>query len=638
MASNRKFDLVEPKSDNKLLLLVLIISFLLAFWSLGPHLWDRYRVSTDTHTFYWMARIQDPTLFARDYLEISSNFVFETNILGFYLPIYLLGPGYGLFFYLLSTLIDYIWLSKWIALLLLPICVVYLFKLGKLLDSALTGVSLSLLFVFFILASPLSLSIASGVQRAFALPLYIIFLYYLIRRQYLGAALMIFISALIYLPNFPPMVLAYLLLLVKVERPFRLTVNAEPFTIMPLGISLLLSIVIVAFAVAARLDLSIVSKPAVFPSVTNIVENEAVSKDPVFQPKGQAPLFLSFPFLGRAGVFDMGADVTNFLVMLVFAFLIYKALGPRSIQRMPREIWILLVAGIIMYTISLFFVFEFSSFALYLPSRYTRSTLFLTAFYFAGLNWVDFLHELPNWLRRNIRLLIFFILTLSLALGIVYILTPNRPLLIPTFWLVGLMISSILAVLGGSLLFWLATHKSFLKTPTGWSILFVIGIIVVYLGTVYIQILGVKTTNPSEHERDIYEFVATLPKDAVLVGDPDIMTNIPLFSKRSVLFRSLFPRRDAPVVEYFDTQYAETAQDVLEFCQQYQITYFVLDIRDFSPDYVAKGEFFYQPWNSRIVARVTNRSNFVLPQLEPIFVSGPLMVIKCDAETILANN
>jgi hypothetical protein len=171
-----------------------------------------------------------------------------------------------------------------------------------------------------------------------------------------------------------------------------------------------------------------------------------------------------------------------------------------------------------------------------------------------------------------------------------------------------------------------------------WSIIFAVGVMVVSLGTVYINTLEAETTNPSEHERDIYAFVASLPKDAVFAGDPDVMTNIPLFSKRSVLFRDLFPRSDAPIVEYFDAQYAEIPERILDFCQRYQVSYLVMDTREFDPDYVDNGEFFYQPWNDGIVEAVAGRSDFVLPQTQPVFASGPFVVTECDEETILAGN
>jgi len=142
--------------------------------------------------------------------------------------------------------------------------------------------------------------------------------------------------------------------------------------------------------------------------------------------------------------------------------------------------------------------------------------------------------------------------------------------------------------------------------------------------------------NPSDPERDIYEFVGSLPKDVVLAGDLEIMSGIPLFSQRSVLFRELHPDINAPILDFFDALYAESPETVLGFCQRYNLSYLVLDRTDFAPDYLAEGNFFYQPYNDMIVEMVAGRTNFVLPHLQPVFASGPFVVIKCDAETVLA--
>lgn len=146
--------------------------------------------------------------------------------------------------------------------------------------------------------------------------------------------------------------------------------------------------------------------------------------------------------------------------------------------------------------------------------------------------------------------------------------------------------------------------------------------------------------NPSEAERDIYEFVGSLPKDVVLAGNPVIMSGIPLFSQRSVLFRDLMPNSNpnAPIFirDFFNAQYAESPKVVLDFCQRYRISYLVIDDREFASDYLDRKNFFYQPFNDEIVAMVAGRSNFVLPQIEPVFMSGPFKVIRCDPETMLA--
>jgi hypothetical protein len=619
-------NLNTPRWSRRLLAIAVACALLMTVWALSPGLWDRYRVVRDVQNFYWMARAQDADLFPTDYLYISDSVMIQANVQGFHLLLYPLSLGYGLIFYLASVYVEYIWLAKLSVLILVPICVGYLYKSGQWLKDNLTGVSLSLIFTFFVLASPLSVSIASGLQRAFALPLMIVFLYYLLRRKFISASLMIVLSALIYLPNFPLMVLTYALMFVVLDRRHGPRLNLVGAKLTSFGLALLLSGVFVVLALFVQLDL--LSAPVSVPAVSEPLEN--VTDDATYHARGAQPLFIGFPFLGRAGIFDTGGDVVNFIVLMILGLLVYKVNGPSTLRRVPGALWRLLAASLIMYFISLIFVFGFSSFALYLPSRYTRISLLLVMLFFVGLNWVDFLNELPAWATRNARLIIFFLVSLGMAFVAIYLIGPNQLLIIPTLWIVGLMLSGVLALWGGSNLIWLFTRKSPRKHWLRWGIALLVTLIVISLGTIYIGILGVKTTNPSRAERDIYEFVATLPKETVLAGDPDVMTNIPLFSRRSVLFRELFPGRNAPIVEYFDAQYAESAQPILDFCRRYQIGYLVLDSREFSADYLAEKKFFYQPWNDRIVDLVSDRSDFVLTQIQPVYNSGPFAVIKCD--------
>lgn len=602
------------RSSSRLLAVALLISVLLIGWSLWPQLWDKYRVVRDTQNFYWMARAQDLALFSTDYLTIASEKTTAFNIFGFHLLVYWLSPGYGLLFYLLSILVDYVWLAKLSVFVSGPVCVFFLFKLGRFLQDRWTGLSLSLIGLFFILASPLALSIIGGLQRSFVAPILIIFLYCLVRRQYAWAALMILIAALVYLPIFPPMVLTYLLTAIRFKRPF---VSVSRRWLVPLAISLSLSGVVVTLALMARFQLFPGSSPA------PVFGSTALTSISKFQSEGSAPLFISFPWLGRAGIFDKGADVVHFLVLLIVAILVYRLVGVSSVRRMSPVLWRFLAASMMMYAVSLFFLLELNSVVLYLPSRYTRSSLLLTLLFFVGLNWPVFIRELPGWLIKNGRLVIFFFVVLGAALGVVYTAAA------PVVWLVGLMMGAILVLIGGSLIFWVARSP---LTLSRLAMLAGLGAMVVSMSTVYIRILGDDTINPTPAERAVYEFVATLPKDAMLAGDPAVLTGIPLFSRRSVLFRDLFPKSTAPIIEYYTAQYAETPETVRAFCRQYQVDYLVIDLREFRPDYLARQDFFHQPWNDEIVKRVAGRTDFVLPNVPPLFESGPLRVIPCKGE------
>ncbi|MCP4367643.1 MAG: hypothetical protein GY797_05955 [Deltaproteobacteria bacterium] len=631
---------MEPSSPDvnqlhitrRLLVLALAISSLMTVWVLNSYLWDEYRVVNDTQNFYWMARAQDPSLFPIDYLYIAGNYILELDISGFHFLLHRRGLGYSSLFFLAGTLLDYVWLTKLAGLTLMTLCVFYLYKIGEYLRDGWAGLSLSLMFVFFNLASPLSLSMFSGLQRGFALPVFIIFLYYLIRQKYVWAALLIFIAALVYLPNLPPMILTYGLALLSFKQPFKVSARLNWGNVLPLAIALLLSAGVLVLAFFGKLGL-LPPSPPVFPDRIGPTL-PSIAEHPSFQAGGSMPLYTSFPLLGRVGVFDTGGDVTNFIVMLVLVFLIYKAVGHSTLKQMPKEVWYLALAGITMFFVSLFFVMGLLSLALYLPSRYTRSTLFLAAIFFIGLNWMAFLQKLPGWILKKRNQLIFFAVTFCVAMGMVYLFFPNRPLLIPIFWLLGVMISGVVVLLAGSSLFWIAGGYSPLKGPAKWAAVILIGGVMLFLGTIYTNILGLKTTNPSRAEREVYQYLASLPKEVMVAGDPQVMTNVPLFSKRSVLFRALFPKFRAPITEYFDAQYGESLQPMLEFCQRYQVDYVVLNQDEFTPGYLNRKDFFYQPWNDQIVTKVAGRTDFALLQAEPVFASDPFMVIKCDAETL----
>jgi hypothetical protein len=116
------------------------------------------------------------------------------------------------------------------------------------------------------------------------------------------------------------------------------------------------------------------------------------------------------------------------------------------------------------------------------------------------------------------------------------------------------------------------------------------------------------------------------------------MDGVPLFSKRSVLFKKLQTRSDAPVVEFFDAYYAESVEKIVAFCRSYDVDYLVIDRSDFSMDLMERQEFFSQPYNDAIVELLAGRSGFVAPELEPIFVEGSMAVVRCDLQTLLGGD
>jgi hypothetical protein len=645
----------HTQRSTRWLLVLVLFSLVVTLWSQSSYL-DRYRVIKDVQNFYWIPRYWDFDLFPVDCVYLSQgDVVVKVDFLGLPLLLYPASLGYGLSFYLVGPLLDPIWLMKCSVFILMPLCVLLLFKLGKRIKGDAAGLGLGLLFSFIILASPQSISIAGGLQRALTMPILILFLYFMTADKYVAAALMVWTGLLFYAPLFPLMMLAYVFSMIEFRRPFRLRLNLAWSRIIPIAVTSVLSLLVLLFIFASRYgalgDLAPSSCPIPPPKETPASLDETsqdvpLSQRPRYQSEGATPLFIVFPWFGRAGVFDLGGDVVNFFVLLLFGVFIYLTLGPQSLRRLPGPFWCLLAAAFLMYGTSLFAILQLSINALYLPSRYTRGTLILIVLCFVGVNWADFWDRLPSWLRKNSRLLIFFVVALGVTLATGYMLFSTGFPLVPALLLLGLILRGMLAILGGGFLGWILQRPvpGILRKGDAWRKvargvgLCVVCVVTTLSGAAYIRTLETKPIDPSRAERDVYEFVSTLPKDTMLAGESEVMTGIPLFSKRAVLFRRLFPREDAPIVEFFDAQYAESPEVVLDFCERYSVDYLVIDSTVFSPDYLAKENFFYQPYNDEIVKLVAGRSDFILPDVEPVFSSGSLSVIKCDAETLAASD
>ncbi|MFL7792384.1 MAG: hypothetical protein AB8I69_09610 [Anaerolineae bacterium] len=645
----------DTRRSTRWLLVLALIAMVATLWSQSPYLWDRYRVVGDVQNFFWIPRYWDADLFPVDCVHLShGDVVIEVNFLGLRLMLYPVSLGYGLFFYLVGPLVDHIWVMKCLVFVLMPLCVLPLFELGRRAGGNRTGLGLDLLFIFIILASPQSISIASGLQRALTIPILILFLYFMTTDKYWWAALMVWLGLLFYAPLFPLMMLAYVLSMVEIRLPFRPRLNLTRSRVMPIAIASILSFLVLLLVFSSQrgaLDHLAPASCPILPSYASVspddtAQDVSLSQDSRHQSGGVVPLFDIFPWFGRAGVFNIGADVLNFSILLFFAVFVYLVLGPRSLRRLPGPFWCLLASGILMYGASLFAILQLSTTALYLPSRYTRGTLILVTLCFVGMNWTELWDNAPRWFYRNRRLLVFFVIALSVTFAIGYVLLPTGFPLIPALSLAGLALRGLLTILGGGFLVWLFHRpiSEILGRGGLWKKivrgigLFAVCVVTLLLGASHIRTLEAKPINPSQAARDVYEFVATLPKDAVFAGESDVIDGVPLFSERAALFRRLLPREDAPILEFFDAQYAESPEVVLDFCERYGVDYLVIDNRTFDPDYLAAGNFFYQPYNDEIVDLVAGRSDFILPDVEPVFASGPFSVIKCDAETLIVDD
>lgn len=612
------------KDFNKFFIVTFVVLWLWMVAILWPHISDPFRVPIDVQNHYWMAKFQDPTLFPDDPL-VFDTLLQKITIGNFSILIYPRSLGYGLLFWVGSLFISHIWLSRLLIFLLLPATVFFLYRYGVRLCNQRLGLTLSVVFVLFNLASPDSLSLASGLQRTFALPLFISFIYYLSNRNYWGACLLTIMAALFYLPNVPVMGLTFLLALIWDKEGGLGFQNKRLDRLVSLLTALVISGLLAAWAIMSSGAVS---------DAGELVHEISILEDPRHQPGGAAPYFLHVPWIGRAGIFETYPEAVILLVMSILSGLVCCLLPRKKIQKLPKEIWYLLISGMVMYAFSMTSLFVFSLKILYMPSRYVRGALFLIPVFFLSIHADTIPTNMKKWFHESrFKEKVIFIMG---TVGVILIVTGIIFGFSLPDWLGWSLIILSGVLLSGGLMLWFFTlsrkvsrqdwKAESLRDQMRFGLL---GFSVLIGFFFYSRLVGYGTINPTTYERDLYTYVKTLPKDALLAGSPEELTAIPLFANRSVLFHDLRPSVSAPIVETYEAYYGEGGQEVVAFCEKYDVDYLVYNKGDFTPEYISEGDYFYAPYNQTIKNIVSERDQFVLPKAKVIFKSGPLGLVPC---------
>ena len=603
----------KSRQYNPWMISALVISILWSVAVLWPKLTDWYRVPGDVRTFYWMAKFQDPALFTYDGF-LNNNRLAQIDIWGYPFLLYPTSLGYSLLFYVASFFIEPILFGKLLFLFLVPFSVIFLFKLGKkITEDDKAAFILSLLFVYFNVPCSTAMSVASGLQRSFALPLLIVFIYYLYVNKHRLAALFIPIAALIYIPNALLMALTYLFYMIEFQKEDKLSFKTNREKLLSFMMAVFLTLPIAAWVLIKQFNL-------IDPVATSTLVRESHGLD---------FLFVGFPWLGRTSFFTKIGDALDFLTLLTLSIAIYFVCGKESLKRIPSVYWNLLLSGAVLYILSLGTILVFSSDVLYYPSRYSRVSLFLILLVFVSLNLEHFFNQIFEHFNKALKVFAGVGGGVSISLILLYnFLGETVTVLFIAVWIELL----VFFLIGLSIMF-LYTElakqsKPALKRIASTTI---VGVSMI-VGVFHARITGFLTLNPTPDQRALYEYVSHLPKDAVLSGSPDELSDITLFSQREVFIKDLHPNKRDPIVEAMDAYYAETPAKIAEFCQQYGVAYIVRDDEDFSEAFLNQGEFFYD--NDAIKEMISERTYFALQYIEAEFQSGPLSLIKCDPELL----
>ncbi|MEA5601636.1 hypothetical protein [Nostoc sp. UHCC 0252] len=500
---------------------------------------SQYIVSDDAREYIsWMYRYINPDLFPGDL--IADYFQSVTPI------------GYGIFYKIIAALnIDLILFSKIFPIVLGIITTSYCFAVCmEILPVPMMGFIASLL-----LNQSLCLQddLFSATPRDFIYPLFLAFLYYLIRSSRFGILIVILLQASIYpLIAFIELLILFIRLFSWQNRQINISRNRKDFILFAAS-TIIAGIVILTFAIQSS---------QFGPTITAAVARTM----PEYWDGGRFRYFshniISYWFDGRDSGFFALISPPQLLLGLFLPVILKFQSRFFLAKQLNDEVKLLL--QVVIASLIMFFTAHLLAFKLHWPSRYTHHTFKMVLAIAAAISITLILDAILRWSRQNER---------------------------------QIFILGTIVILGAGLVFYPSSLKTFPKTPY------------------------VEGQVPA-----LYEFLQKQPQNIVIASTSEEADNIPIFAKRTILvgkeyalpihtkYYAQFSRR---MLDLINAQYSEDINQIKDFIQKYQVTFWLLERSAFTPEYITKNTWLqqYQPVAQQASAKLQNNSLPVLATL-----------------------
>ncbi|MEM1167597.1 MAG: hypothetical protein AAGJ08_00510 [Cyanobacteria bacterium P01_H01_bin.35] len=487
----------------------------------------KYIIQDDARQhIFWMRRFLDAELFPEDLIADYFQSVAPW--------------GYKTFYWLITSPgIDPIFIGKLLPIFLGLISTIYCF-----------GVSLQILpipavgfFSSFILNQTLWMEddLVSATPRAFFYPLFLAFLYYLLRGSLFPVLVAIALQAVFY----PHTVLLSLTILTI--RLFFYHQNRLKFTSIKLNYWLWLGGIITVAIILLPYKLTATE-------FGPIITTTAAKIQPIFNyadgKYGRAFFFHHNPLVfwltgPRSGILFLGLFSPLAIASLLLPFILRKEKFPLA-KQVSEKVGIL--THILIASVGLFFLAHIFLFQLHFPNRYIYHSMRVMMAIAAGIALIIFL---DNYLKQIIS---------QLENGLTF------------------------------------PHKISIGCTT--LLLVTLSIIPFY------QDLTIDNQSYIKgKEKELYEYLLAQPKDTLIASISKESNNIPSFAQRSTLvaqeyslpyhvgYYSQFSQR---AIDLIQAQYTPNPEEVNNFLQNYGVDFWLLDLTAYDPRYVADKELIRQ--------------------------------------------
>ena len=481
--------------------------------------------ATDTILLeYWMRRFQDPGLFQ----DPLTHALVQTG----YVPL-----GSQAVYWLASWVVDPIRFGAWGALVLAPLSTWLVFRIVRehtaWIPAAWLGAALFVL-------SWQNQRFSGTHPRAFAQPIVLLTVFLLMRGRTRWAAVVPAAGALFY-PPAALVALGILFLSAIGARGRRLTLERRT---------------LVAAAASAAVVLLAYELPRIAGlSSGNLITESVARHYPEFGPNGQVPFFR-----GTGSILDeLRANYSGFAVTLGGSILmvmtpVVLVLRPANCRLIRKEVWAMGAASLILFGVSYAVLFH-----LYLPNRYTYA---LIPFYCVviAVSW----YPLWNAYGEKLRWLLP-VLAVGVPAAVVWFAGSKfdlGPLLPPATLrdtVVDGWVTIACAVAAGAVL---AAVVYFLRNDRaiGAVIVLLCAVLAGSLLTGVVAEAGWQTSKGHDCSKDqaLYSYLRTLPKRAIIAGDPKAIDCVPIEAERGVVIsRKLYQPFDYTFLKFVRPRMAD---------------------------------------------------------------------------------
>ena len=547
------------KKIDFLKVLVVVLALLAGLYYYGPALTNKYIIADDARIcLYWVPMFQDGELFQNDLL---------TEYAKMHSP-----WGYSLLFYLVSFLFDPIISGSVVAILLIAMMSFYMFKLVEHIAGRYAG----FLAAVCTMTTPLYIGrMAGGFPRAFGYVFVVMFLYYLVKKEYLKSSVAMILQALFYPMVFTVSFCTYLMTFIpslkdiknfKVSRSQLICLLVTVFVCG--GMLFCKYEFFVDSSMGRAFDKSeMINQPEFYRGIGRWGVSLPIA--PVLRETEKnfmAGSIISEKLALYANRIPLAGDVAKSRVILgVFLlFLIFEILRKRI--AFPREILLLLLASMLMYKVADLFLFK-----LYLPVKYVKNSVPLIA-------------------------------PVVFSVVIAHVLSKIKA----KQWRVVGQVAVVLLVLLNAKI----DKSAYLIDESQNKALYH------YLATL-----------PKDALIAAHPLLAdSIPTFSLRKVFINYETSNPIYNK----YWETIKRR---TFEFFNAYYSENPADIYRFCEKNGIDYLVVDRRHFLKVYLARKGFYFQPFNRFVSSITQQRNNFVLPRV-PValrgFEEGSIFVIHKD--------